>query len=61
MVTSIPLKQSSPSGLIIEVQFLNYDPNALFHKENFEYDDLVEFEYVFFFFFFKCPDPDRHD
>jgi hypothetical protein len=46
-VSGVPLKQSSPSGLKIQVQFLNYDPNVPFPKENLEYDDLVEFEYVF--------------
>jgi hypothetical protein len=40
-------KQSSPSGLKIVVQFEIYDPNVLCPRETFEYDDLVEFEYVF--------------
>ena len=40
-------KQNTPSGLKIQVQFLNYNPNRPYPKETFECDDLVEFEYVF--------------
>ena len=47
LVDGIPLKQNMPSSLKIQVQFLNYDPNRPYPKETFEYDDLVEFEYVF--------------
>ena len=43
----IPSKQNMPSSLKIQVQFLNYDSNRPYPKETFEYDDLVEFEYVF--------------
>ena len=46
-VDGIPSKQNMPSGLKIQVQFLNYDPGEPFPKETFEYDDLVKFEYVF--------------
>ena len=60
LTAGIPLKQKTPSGLKIQVQFLNYNPNAPFPRETFEYDDLIEFEYVFLK---QCPppDPDKHD
>ena len=39
--------QSTGSGLKVEVRYLNYDPNAPYHRATFDYDDLVEFKYVF--------------
>ena len=39
--------QSTGSGLKVEVRYLNYDPSAPYHRATFDYDDLVEFEYVF--------------
>ena len=47
LADGIPSKQNMPSSLKIQVQFLNYNPNRPFPKETFEYDDLVEFEYIF--------------
>ena len=40
-------RRSSSSGLKILVRFEIYDPSMPYPKETFEYDDLVEFEYVF--------------
>jgi hypothetical protein len=39
--------QSTASGLKVQVRFENYDPSAPYHKAIFDYDDLIEFEYVF--------------
>ena len=60
LADGIPSKQNMPSGLKIQVQFLNYNPNAPFSRETFEYDNLIEFEYIFLK---QCPppDPDKHD
>ena len=34
------------SRLKINIQFINYNPNMPFQKALFDYDDIVEFEYV---------------
>ena len=50
VVDNVLCNQDTPSGLKINVQFMNYNPNMPFQKALFDYDDIVEFKYVYLFY-----------
>jgi hypothetical protein len=51
VVVSVLANQDTPSGLKVEVHSANYDPNAPFAKTLFDYDHIVEFQYVYYLIF----------
>jgi hypothetical protein len=46
VILNVLPRQSTPSGLKIEVEINNYDPNAPYPRVVFDYDDLKDLEYV---------------
>jgi hypothetical protein len=44
IVDNVLCNQDTPSGLRINVQFINHNPNNPIQKALFDYDDIVEFE-----------------
>jgi hypothetical protein len=45
VILSVLPRQATPSGLKIEVELTDYDPNAPYRKEFFDYDDLKDARY----------------
>ena len=50
VVDNVLCNQDTPSGLKINVQFMNYNPNMPFQKALFDYDDIIELKYVYLFY-----------
>jgi hypothetical protein len=46
VVLNVLPRQNTPSGLRIEVEIIDYDPNIPFQKVVFDYDDLKDLKYV---------------
>jgi hypothetical protein len=46
VVVNVLPRQSTPSGLKIEVEITDYDPNVPYPRVVFDYDDLKDLEYV---------------
>jgi hypothetical protein len=62
VVLNVQPNQSTASGLKVEVRFEIFDPSVPNPRAVFDYDDLVEFEYVFSFSKQRPPpDPDKYD
>ena len=51
LVLNVLLKQNTASGLKVEVQFEVFDPSVTNARATFDYDDLLEFKYVFWSMF----------